>query len=76
MFLENRKKILGPSISYIWLFKGPVDSVDGFAVDIDKQFKTQFLKLDKQFKTQFLKFHRSLHSLAPSGCPDISYEGI
>ena len=65
MFLENRKKILGPSISYIWLFKGPVDSVDGFAVDIDKQFKTQFLK-----------FHRSLHSLAPSGCPDISYEGI
>ena len=37
--------------------------VDGFKVPIDTEFKTNYLK-----------FQRSLHSLAPSGCPNISYE--
>ena len=36
--------------------------VDGFKVDIDQNFKTNYLK-----------FQRSLHSLAYSSCPNISH---
>ena len=43
------------------LAQGPIDN---FHVDIDSQFKSQYLK-----------FQRSLTSLSPTGCPHISYEG-
>ena len=63
------------------IFKDPDNPADkGFMLkDIELEisngpvdgFRTS---LDTEFKTNYLKFMRSLHSLSPSGCPNISYD--
>ena len=64
-------------------FKDPDDSSDiGFTLkSVDLQLAQGPIDnfkagdLDTQFKSQYLKFQRSLHSLSPTGCPHIPYDG-
>ena len=63
------------------MFKDPNDAEDpGFVLkDLEMEISNGpvdgfKVPIDSSFKTSYLKFQRSLHSLAPSGCPNISYD--